>query len=447
MGHPSATVLTDPFAAALLRCARHLGKYYLPHFASEITLPEFVASTLLVQPSAKDFFSSKNYSILMNLRVLDRRIAELQLDGYIQYAASSFTANMYYLTAFLTADPFLFLRSNKKSLLVVSGMERKRAARSSVVDEVHSRDDYLQGSRHIETENATAGLIASVLSADHIKRVGVDDAFPIALADALRSMGYDVQPLSGLIEEQRKVKSIRELKLIQAVQHACETALDSALDVLRRSKTVGEELHYGGAALTSERLKTLLGCALIQQACSAPDTIASSGKDSALPHAAGAGPIEAHSPIVLDIFPQSVRSRYRSDMARTVVRGEPQNELSEMYEAVLHAQQVAFDMLKAGITGAQVHAAVEDHFKQSGFHTDLKNGYGFIHSTGHGVGLDVHELPFLNKKGDTLAPGNVVTVEPGLYYPDIGGVRLEDVVVITKSGNKSITRFEKKLVI
>jgi Xaa-Pro aminopeptidase len=118
-----------------------------------------------------------------------------------------------------------------------------------------------------------------------------------------------------------------------------------------------------------------------------------------------------------------------------------------MYEAVLHAQQVAFSILKAGIAGAEVHAAVEDHFKQSGFHTDLKKGYGFIHSTGHGVGLDVHELPFLSKKGHTLEPGNVITVEPGLYYPDIGGVRLEDVVVITRSGNMSITHFEKKLVI
>jgi Xaa-Pro aminopeptidase len=118
-----------------------------------------------------------------------------------------------------------------------------------------------------------------------------------------------------------------------------------------------------------------------------------------------------------------------------------------MYSAVQEAQNLAVEMLRPGISGAEVHLAVADHFEQSGFQTDLDNGQGFIHSTGHGLGLEVHELPFLSKRGGLLEKGNVVTVEPGLYYPGIGGVRLEDVAVITHNGNKTITQFPKEFVI
>jgi Xaa-Pro aminopeptidase len=118
-----------------------------------------------------------------------------------------------------------------------------------------------------------------------------------------------------------------------------------------------------------------------------------------------------------------------------------------MYSAVQEAQNIALKMLRPGISGAEVHLAVVDHFEQSGFQTDLDKGQGFIHSTGHGLGLEVHELPFLSKRGGLLEKGNVVTVEPGLYYPSIGGVRLEDVAVITLNGNRNITQFPKEFVI
>jgi Xaa-Pro aminopeptidase len=129
------------------------------------------------------------------------------------------------------------------------------------------------------------------------------------------------------------------------------------------------------------------------------------------------------------------------------VKGEPQNEVKEMYEAVKLAQAAALRIIRAGVTGAEVHRAVADYFEERGFKTDLTKGYGFIHSTGHGLGLDIHEPPYLNKSGGVLQRGNVVTVEPGLYYPAIGGVRIEDAVVITNKGYKNITRFDKKLVI
>ena len=383
----------------------------------------------------------------MNIRTLDRKITELQLDAYVLYAASSQDANLYYLTDFLADDPFLFLRAGGQSVLVVSSMESARAMRSSTADRVRLREEFQRASHVTEGGRATIDLFSSVLKEYHIKRFGVDAAFPIILADALRSDGYELHPISGSIEGLRSIKTARELRLMKTVQRACERALDSALAILRHSKIVGDTLRYDGQTLTSEKLKATIGCSLINDACTSKDVIASSGYDSALPHLSGSGPVKAHSAIVLDIFPQSAESRYHADMTRTVLRGDAPTELAEMFTAVQDAQELAVQRIRPGISGAEVHLAVADYFEASGFHTDLEKSIGFIHSTGHGLGLEVHELPFLSKRGGILAQGNVVTVEPGLYYSDIGGVRIEDAVVITHNGNRNITHFKKELVI
>ena len=383
----------------------------------------------------------------MQAVTLDRKIAELQLDGYAQYAASSQDANLYYLTNFLAEDPFLFLRSGGQSLLVISSMEKARAVRSSIADRVQAREDFQRDSRETEGDRTTPTMIGSVLKECKIKRLGVNADFPIGLADELRRAGYELKPISGPIESLRSIKTARELKLMAQVQRASEKALASALTILARSKISGDTLRYDGQVLTSERLKSAIGCSLINDACTSEDVIASSGDDSALPHLTGSGPVKANSAIVFDVFPQSIASRYHADMSRTVLRGDAPSELSDMYTAVHEAQNLAVEMLRPGISGAEVHLAVADHFEQSGFQTDLDNGQGFIHSTGHGLGLEVHELPFLSKRGELLEKGNVVTVEPGLYYPGIGGVRLEDVAVITHNGHRTITQFPKEFVV
>ncbi|MGZ4913452.1 MAG: M24 family metallopeptidase [Halobacteriota archaeon] len=383
----------------------------------------------------------------MDVKALDAVINDSGLDAYIEYDSSVQNANLYYLTSFLAEDPFLLMRADTQSTLVVSSMERERAARTSSVDRVHTREAYL-GNRSIPNrEQAATELIASVLRANDAHRVAVAHSFPVVLADMVRSKGYELQPISGTVESLREVKSPQELKVIEAVQRACERALEGALAIIKQSTIIGSEAHFKGAVVTSERLKTTLGCTLIEQGCTASDTIVSSGADSALPHLPGSGPIRPDAPIVFDISPQSVQSRYYADMSRTVVRGEPSPELVDMYDTVKDAQDVAFDMLKPGVTGAEVHGAVVEFFEQQGFKTDLKKGCGFTHSTGHGVGLEIHELPSIGKTGGVLRPGNVITIEPGLYYPDIGGVRLEDIAVITKRGYTNLTRFEKKLVI
>jgi len=159
----------------------------------------------------------------------------------------------------------------------------------------------------------------------------------------------------------------------------------------------------------------------------------------------------ADEPIVMDMVPRSKKERYYSDMTRTVMRGTPSEELKEMYSAVLDAQVLAISKIKAGVTGSEIHSIVCDVLEERGYETARgKTGVfteGFIHSTGHGVGLDVHEAPSLSENGKELKAGCVVTVEPGLYFKNIGGIRLEDVVVVMRNGCKNLTMFEKNLVL
>jgi len=383
----------------------------------------------------------------MSVKSIDKNLEESNLDGYLKYSESAFDSNMYYLTRFLSSDPFIFLRSAQISTAVVSSMEKSRASKTSVVDRVCTYLDYKPDWRQTDSESSMLEMLSIILQTSGVKKVGVDSRFPVKLADLLREEGYVVKALSGVVENPRTIKSAQEIQLITEVQRACERSLETALNILSKSKAVDELLYHKSEVLTSEKLKASIGCSLITKECSADDIIASSGADSAIPHLSGSGPVKANAPIVFDIFPQSIRSRYRADMSRTVVKGDPQKELEEMYEAVVLAQTAALSLIKAGTTGAEVHQAVVDHFEQSGFKTDITKGYGFTHSTGHGLGLDVHELPYLSKSGGVLLSGNVVTVEPGLYYPKIGGIRIEDAVVITDKGYKNITQFDKRLVV
>jgi Xaa-Pro aminopeptidase len=203
-------------------------------------------------------------------------------------------------------------------------------------------------------------------------------------------------------------------------------------------------LHLDGKPLTSEFIKYTMHCMLLEHGCSAEDTIVSCGEDTAIPHMTGTGPLCADEPIIIDLFPVHEKSGYYADMTRTFVKGEPSPEILEMYTALREAKQLAISKVKNGISGSDVHQRVVDFFKDRGYASDTK---GFVHNLGHGVGLQVHELPTVGPSGKSLETGNVVTIEPGLYYPGIGGVRLEDIGVITSKGFDNFTSFAEDLVV
>jgi Xaa-Pro aminopeptidase len=194
-------------------------------------------------------------------------------------------------------------------------------------------------------------------------------------------------------------------------------------------------------------VQRLIAGALLDDGLLAQHTIVSCGDGACDPHNEGQGPLYAGQTIILDVFPQDMASRYFADITRTVVKGRASNEVRALYDAVLAGQERAFELLRAGVDGASVHAEVQAVFDARGYRAGEVNGrmQGFFHGTGHGLGLEIHELPRVAKLPTVLQTGNVVTVEPGLYYPGLGGVRIEDVAVITDTGYTNLTTFPKVL--
>ncbi len=368
------------------------------------------------------------------------------LDGFLFIGDSLCDQDMYYLSHFLAGDRFTLLVADNVHILV-SSMEEGRASKESVADEVISTSHYgimekLKASG--KPDDAYLEVLKGFLSDQGIKRLGVPNRFPAGIYRHL-SQDFEVSILDSPISRWRAVKTREEIEAIAAVQKACERAMLLAVDAISRSKPCGEHLYLDGEIVTSEKIRAVIEIALLERGCDAVDTIVAGGTAAADPHARGFGTLPANLPIVIDIFPRSRSSRYFADMTRTVLKGEAQPEVKEMYDAVLDAQQIGIGAIIAGTPGKEVHASVCQAFKDHGY--PEREGKGFTHSTGHGVGLNVHERPSLGLADDILEVNNVVTVEPGLYYPEIGGIRLEDLVVVTAQGCENLTNFERNLVV
>ncbi|MDP9251726.1 MAG: M24 family metallopeptidase, partial [Chloroflexota bacterium] len=230
------------------------------------------------------------------------------------------------------------------------------------------------------------------------------------------------------------------------------------VDTLKRA-TVRKDgtLELDGSPFTAERLRAIVESRLLELGCVSEGAIIAPGKQAADPHMIGSGPLRAGEAIVMDIFPQHKATRYFADMTRTVSKGEPPAEIAKMYEVTKRAQDAGIKALRPGVTGREVHELVEDIIFEAGYDT-LRPGQqrsksggppsGFIHGTGHGVGLEIHEMPTVGRSGvKPLALGDVVTVEPGIYLPELGGVRLEDMLVITETGSRNLTRAPRQLVV
>lgn len=238
-------------------------------------------------------------------------------------------------------------------------------------------------------------------------------------------------------------KTHEEVQAIEGAQHAAEAAMDAVVSYLRTTDTP-----------TSEKAHTLIDSVLNEHGCESPEGhIVAGGLQAVEPHERGVGVLNRGEAIVIDIFPRSKTTGYFADMTRTVCIGEPPQKLQNMYDAVLGAQQLAIAMLRPGIACGSVQEAVEKFFAEQGYETSGKGkefsyAEGFVHSIGHGVGKNVHEAPFFSKKrDDILMAGDVVTVEPGLYYKDIGGIRIEDMLLITEDGCRNLTNFSKQFII
>ena len=271
--------------------------------------------------------------------------------------------------------------------------------------------------------------------------------FPIEYADQLRQKGYQLRSKSEPFYEKRIIKNKMEIKAISDAQRQTERAVQKAVDVLRKSKIKGRYIYFKGKRVTSEMIKQIINVSLMEADCIAAHTIVSCGKQCVDPHDQGSGPLLAHQSIIMDVFPRSSHTRYFADMTRTFVKGKASEKLKKMYRTVREGQEIAFRSIKDGADGMKIHEAIMRRFEQTGFKTGEIGGrmQGFFHGTGHGVGLDIHEPPRVSRGRDILKAGEVVTVEPGLYYLDAGGVRIEDMVLVTKKSCINLTKFPKFL--
>jgi Xaa-Pro aminopeptidase len=372
---------------------------------------------------------------------LDEAIVRSGADAYVAYASSD-DADMRYLSGFKTSDPFIYFRKpHRRGVMIVSQMEHARAVRESRAAVMTRGQAGLVEILKQEQDpwNVTAKMITGQVQG----KILVPPRFPVALARALED-SVDVLVDETCLESMRAVKTHGQIAVIKNVQKITESAIGLGISLIGRAKEKKGILFFGGKPLTSERVRAAMHNHLTDYSCTAKDSIVSCGKDSGVPHCLGSGPLEAHQPIVLDIFPQDDQSGYFSDMTRTVSKGRPDTKVLDMYSVVCDAQEMAVRKVGAGVSGADIHQAVVDFFKERGYDNTTT---GFVHNLGHGIGLQVHELPSLGPTGKELVAGNVITIEPGLYYPGIGGVRLEDIGVVTKKGFRRFTKFPVDLVL
>jgi Xaa-Pro aminopeptidase len=373
-------------------------------------------------------------------------------------AAPQHDADAYYLSGFLAPDPVICLRAGGDRYLAVSALEYGRALKSAPVDELVSFEelDLMGLARELKSGVRAFGAAAAKL----IERVGMEGSpvavpprFGVAYADELRARGLTLEPDGAIFASMRRTKTEEETAHIEEVQRAVEEACARAARILKESDVARDgTLDWRGATLTSEVLRSEVEVELLRRGCSADEgTIIAGGAQAADPHERGSGSLRAREPIIVDIFPRSGESRYYADMTRTFVKGEPSPELEKMYEAVLEAQENALSTIRAGVVGREVHDRVADILHARGYKTTKHDARpdeplteGFFHGTGHGVGLGVHEAPRISTTEEVLRTGDVVTVEPGVYEPGMGGVRIEDLVVVTEDGCRNLTRFPKE---
>ena len=362
-------------------------------------------------------------------------------------AASERDADLYYATRFLAPDPFPFFQVGDERIIMVSDLELGRARSQAVVETVLALQKYEDRVKDRFAQPTQLDAIDEALKERGVQHLLVPGNFPAEYADKLRARGYEVRVKEGTFLEERLVKSDAEVGWIAETLRLTEEAMDIAIQAIRQAEIRGNELYRAGERLTSEGVRRLIHHALLDRDCMAEHTIVAGGEQGSDPHLVGTGPLMAHQPIVIDIFPRSSRTRYFADITRTVVKGHASVRVGQMYEAVLQAQDQAVALIRDGADGAAIHQEVTTVFDRLGFPTGETNGrmQGFFHGTGHGLGLEIHEPPRIGKRGAVLRRGNVVTAEPGLYYPGEGGVRIEDIVVVTETGCQILTKFPKML--
>jgi Xaa-Pro aminopeptidase len=348
------------------------------------------------------------------------------------------------------ADEFLYAERGGRRTVVLHSLEIPRTREEAPELEVIPLEQL--GLDELYEQKMQYWEIQLELGLRACRELGIESAvvpatFPVGHADHLRANGIVLSIDRDFFNDRRRSKNDVELRGIRNAQKACEAALDASRDLLRRARTNGAGLEVDGQPLTSERIKRVIEDVFADHEVEGSDMIVAHGPQSAVGHDMGSGQIQPDEPIVFDLFPKDKATGCYADMTRTYVVGEPSEELQEWYRLVKEALDTSTAEVKPGVNGSKLYEQVCDIFHGAGYKTQLNKEPGevledgFFHGLGHGVGLEVHELPNMGRTGQDLVPGDVITIEPGLYRSGYGGLRLEDLVLVTEDGYEVITDY------
>ena len=366
------------------------------------------------------------------------------------YADSFRSADMRHAVPLGVPDPFLYAERNGSRHVFASSMEAARLCELGLF-EVHMLEelgaDELIASG-IDRSEFSAQLALRAVGSLALKRASVPETFPVWLADRLRADGVELDVDQELFDDRRRAKTEAQLAGMRRAQRAAEAAMDVCRELLRRAEIGGDELLLDGEQLTVERVKADMNVAFAAHDTTADEYIVAPGAQGAVGHDMGSGPIRPHTPLVVDIFPRDNASAVYTDMTRTFVVGNVPDDVREWHRLCKEALDRAVAEIRAGVDARAVFDGTCDIFEAAGEPTQRtkKPGEplsdGFFHGLGHGVGLEVHEQPSMGRMArKQLVAGDVVTVEPGLYRAGYGGVRLEDIVLVTETGAENLTDY------
>lgn len=366
------------------------------------------------------------------------------------YAGSETDADILYAARIFIPDPFLYFRVKDQAYLVLSDLELDRASREAPHCQILSLSQInLEIAHNGNKAPSTADVIVHLAKKWRLKAFTTPPQFPFGLATQVAKRGVKLTPTKGALFPEREIKTANEVTFIKQAIRSAERGMQAGVEALRESKSgKNGQLKLGTGTLTSERLRAIIDTAVIQSGGLAMNTIVAGGIQACDPHERGNGPLKANQPIILDIFPRSQSTGFFGDITRTVVKGKATDAMHRAYHAVSGAHKLAAKRSTHGASGIAIHREVVDYFEKQGFKTGVAKGrrVGFFHGTGHGLGLEIHEYPRIGATSTSkLAEGNVMTIEPGLYYPEIGGFRIEDDFLITKARPKMLSRFPQQL--
>ena len=361
---------------------------------------------------------------------------------------------LFHVTQFSVGDPLVYLEiENQGTTCIVRDLELDRALKKVRADHIGVPADYRpEEGLSADREVATAQAAAECLRRAGIAAVTADRTLPLSFAHVLKEAGIEVVCDLDFGVMQRRKKDAEEIEKLRQSQTVTEEAMAMACRMIARAEPDAKGvLQWEGEALTSERVHAAINIFLMQRGFSGPKYIVSGGSQGASCHHHGDGELRTGQPVIVDIFPTSQETHYCGDCTRTVVNGEIPTEIAKMHEAVCAAKVAGCAAIRPGVTGAEVHAATTRELIDRGFHTGFppegapESFCTMHHGTGHGIGLDVHEPPLLDATGIELVKGDALTVEPGLYRKDLGGVRVEDMVVVTEDGIENLNRLPEGL--